>query len=139
MGGGGGGVADGDGARRAIGTHDGPDEEVAGAERVEVLVDDQADVQALAEELTLRWVGGGRRGLEALEGRPSTQLLDEVAGAGGDDERFADRPTALGDDGPGQEIGWEYGGHGTVGMHVVVDQEAVPAGPAGARNTVAAS
>src|SRR5581483_11562283 len=75
-----------------------PDEEVAAGELGLVLVDDEAHVQATAEQLA--FVVADARGelLEPRDRRPAAELLDEVPLRTRDHERVADRPATLRDD-----------------------------------------
>ena len=91
-------LADRDRAGLAVGADHVADEEVAAAELRSVLVDDDAEVQALLEQRALL-VGRARGELaESLERGPPGELADEVALRLGHDVRVADRPAALRDD-----------------------------------------
>ena len=83
----------------SISADDVSDQEVASAEGFLVLVDDAADVEALADEgLVVGWERD-EEFLEALDGGAAAELLDEVSARACDDHRFADRTAALADDG----------------------------------------
>src|SRR4029453_13047454 len=83
------------GARALVGAEQVADEEVAPAELGLVLVDDEPDVQAAAQELALLLRGRAGELLEALDRRFPAQLHDEVLLGAGHDVRAADGPAAL--------------------------------------------
>src|SRR5690242_15344027 len=88
-------LADRQRARALVGTEQVADEEVAPAELGLVLVDDETDVQAAAQQLAFLFRGRAGELLEALDRRLPAQLLDEVLIAPGDDVGAADRTAAL--------------------------------------------
>ena len=90
-------------ASRSAPTHV-PDEEVAPAERGAVLVDGDAEVQALGHPGALVGVGRADQRLEPVEGGAAGQLEEAVAVGRRHDHRLADGPAALRHD--------ERGGHG---------------------------
>src|SRR5581483_2402908 len=109
-----------------------PDEEVAAGELGLVLVDDEAHVQATAEQLA--FVVADARGelLEPRDRRPAAELLDEVPLRTRDHERVADRPATLRDDRVDGDA-FEEDADRAVGEHRLVEREAVGTRPAAGR------
>src|SRR5581483_978849 len=93
-------VAEDQGAALTVQAEDVADQEVAAAERVLVLVDDQADVRALPDELLVARAQLLPELLELDRRGLATQLQDGVLVGAGDDQRLADGPAALRDDAP---------------------------------------
>ena len=101
------------------------DEEVAALERLLVLVDHPADVQALLDPL-LVLLGQVLEDLaEDLERGPAAQLADDVPLDLGDDHRPADRPAPLADDRPDRQRAVELDRHGAVVEDLAVEDEPV--------------
>ena len=82
-------VADRDRADVGVGAQHVADEEVTAGEVGLVLVDDQPDREALAQQVAFGLVGGRGELLESLEGGLAAELDDQVAVGAGDRERPA--------------------------------------------------
>ena len=126
-------VTDDDAPPVRVGADDGPDQEVAGGEGGQALVDDDAHLGSGLEGGPVVVVEAARHLEQAVEGRSAGQLEEHGTVDGGDDHGVADRPAALADERVGPGARGEEHAHRAVVVHPVVEDQAVAAGAAGPR------
>ena len=115
-----------------VGADDRPDEEIAALVLGLVLVDHQAEHQALGREPLLARVEIADRLSQALDRRARGELVDQVAGGRGDRHLRANRGRPLRDAGNQQDAG-QRAGDGAGVEHVPVSKQCRGAAGGGAR------
>ena len=125
--------ADGQRPRLLVDPEEVADEEVAAPEVEVVLVDDEADVEALAHEPAVLVAGGLHDLLQPVHRGHPRELVREVALGARDRERLADRAASLRHDGADGHVVGAHHADRTARHDPVIEHDAVPARSRGRR------